>query len=94
MAAHRAEIDRIANASGRADALKTRLLRSIAAARLLTRTEQLFFNLTASETSPALQAVEREFAPKLAAHENAILLESKTVRAHRRAATPGAQRCR
>ncbi len=56
---------------------KTRSLRSTASGRLLTRTEQLFFNLTASETSPQLQAVERDFAPKLAAHENAILLNQK-----------------
>jgi peptidyl-dipeptidase Dcp len=40
---------------------------------LLTRIEQLFFNLTASETSPELQAVEREMTPRLAAHHNAIL---------------------
>ena len=45
--------------------------------RRLTRIEQVFFNLAASETSPALQAVEREVAPKLAAHESAIYLDAK-----------------
>ncbi|HET9023974.1 MAG TPA: M3 family metallopeptidase [Burkholderiaceae bacterium] len=45
--------------------------------RRLTRIEQVFFNLTASETSPALQAVERDVAPKLAAHESAIYLDAR-----------------
>ena len=40
--------------------------------RLLTRLEAMFFNLAASETSPALQAVERDLAPLLSAHESAI----------------------
>src|SRR5439155_20824927 len=42
-----------------------------------TRIELLFHNLCASETSPALQAVEREMAPRLAAHHNAIRLNAK-----------------
>jgi peptidyl-dipeptidase Dcp len=42
--------------------------------RRLTQIEQVFFNLTVSATSPELQAVEREIAPKLAAHESAIFL--------------------
>jgi peptidyl-dipeptidase Dcp len=44
--------------------------------RLLTRIGRLFGNLTASETSPALQAVERAMAPRLAAHRNAIYMHS------------------
>ena len=42
--------------------------------RALARNAMLFFNLAASETSPALQAVEREIAPRIAAHEIAIYL--------------------
>ncbi len=42
--------------------------------RLLTSLGMLFFNLAASETSPALQAVEREVVPRLAAHRAAIWL--------------------
>ncbi len=76
MAAHRAEIDRIANASA-APTFDNTIAALDRSGRLLTRTEQLFFNLTASETSPELQAVERDVAPKLAAHENAILLDQK-----------------
>jgi peptidyl-dipeptidase Dcp len=45
--------------------------------RRLTRIEQVFFNLASSETSPALQAVERDVAPKLAAHDSAIYLDAQ-----------------
>ncbi len=45
------------------------------AGRALSRIELLFWNLAASETSPALQAVEREMSPRLAAHHNATLLD-------------------
>jgi peptidyl-dipeptidase Dcp len=40
--------------------------------RSLRRIEHLFWNLVLSETSPALQAIERDLSPRLAAHENAI----------------------
>ncbi len=40
--------------------------------RLLDRIESLFHNLTSSETSPALQAVQLRMAPLLAAHSSAI----------------------
>ena len=76
MAAHNAEIDRIANAAA-APTFENTIAALDRSGRLLRRTEQLFFNLTASETSPQLQEVERDFAPKLAAHENAILLNQK-----------------
>ena len=45
--------------------------------RRLTRIEQVFFNLASSDTSPALQAVERVVAPKLAAHDSATYLNEK-----------------
>lgn len=76
MARHRAEIDRIANAP-ETPTFENTIAALDRSGRLLTRAEQLFFNLTASETSPALQAVERDVAPKLAAHENTILLNEK-----------------
>jgi peptidyl-dipeptidase Dcp len=44
--------------------------------RLFSRINLLFGNLTVSDTSPALQAVEREMAPRLAAHENAIYMHA------------------
>ena len=38
----------------------------------LNRIEMVFYNLASSETSPALQAIERELSPRLAAHSSAI----------------------
>ena len=40
--------------------------------RLLDRVASLFYNLASSETSPALQEVERRMAPVLAAHHNNV----------------------
>ena len=45
--------------------------------RELIRIEKVFFNLTASETSPDLQAVEREMSPRLAAHHSAVYLDAE-----------------
>ncbi len=45
--------------------------------RLLARVEALFHNLTSSETSPELQAVEREMAAPLAAHSSAIYMNAR-----------------
>ena len=42
------------------------------AGRLFDRICAMFYNLTSSETSPALQAVEREMAPVLAAHDSRV----------------------
>jgi peptidyl-dipeptidase Dcp len=43
----------------------------------LNRVNLAFFNLTSSNTNPALDAVQRDIAPKLAAHNDAILLDPK-----------------
>ncbi len=43
----------------------------------LTRVNMAFFNLTSSNTNPALDAIERDMAPRLAAHNDAILLNPK-----------------
>ncbi len=45
-------------------------------ARLLSRIESVFYNLTASQTSPALQAVQRELAAPLAAHYSAVFMHA------------------
>jgi len=44
--------------------------------RLLVRVDGVFSNLTSSATSEALQAIELELAPRLAAHWNAIYLNA------------------
>jgi len=73
LAQHLAEVDAIA-----ADANPPSFDNTIAAidrsGRLLDRIEGLFHNLTSSETSPALQAVEMRMAPKLAAHSSAFFM--------------------
>ncbi len=45
--------------------------------RLLDRTQRTFSNLNACNTNPALQKIETEIAPKLAAHSDAIHLNGK-----------------
>ncbi|HQW38707.1 MAG TPA: hypothetical protein PLO00_08315, partial [Usitatibacteraceae bacterium] len=75
LAAHRAEIDAIAT-----DPAEPTFENTVAAldasGRLLTRVEAAFMNLTRADTSEALQAVEREMAPRLAAHHSAIALDA------------------
>ena len=44
---------------------------------LLTRVAKVFFNLTESTTNKAIQAVQAEVAPKLAAHQDAIWLDAQ-----------------
>ena len=43
--------------------------------RLLSRVGSVFYNLTASETNPQLQAVQREMAAPLSAHDSAVYMD-------------------
>ncbi len=72
---HRDEIDAIAQC-GEAPTFENTIATFDRSGRLMARIESLFYNLTASETSPALQAVEREMAAPLAAHANAIYMHA------------------
>jgi len=73
MRMHAAEVDAIAE--GREPPTFANTLAALdRSGRELGRIERLFFNLTASETSTELQAVEREMSPRLAAHHSAIHL--------------------
>jgi peptidyl-dipeptidase Dcp len=45
--------------------------------RLLDRANQVFEGVTGANTNPKLQEIKTELAPKLAAHSDAILLNSK-----------------
>src|SRR5262249_16360344 len=76
MRAHLLQIDAIAE-SADAPTFATTAAAFDRAGRALTRVELLLYNLCASETSSALQAVEREMAPRLAAHHSAIRLNPK-----------------
>ena len=72
---HRAEIAAIADETAPATFENT--LRAFdRSGSALNRIEKVFFNLTASETSPALQAVERVMSPRLTAHYSAIYLDA------------------
>lgn len=45
--------------------------------QLLTRVSNIFYNLSSAHTNPAIQEVEAAMAPKLAAHRDAIRLNTK-----------------
>jgi peptidyl-dipeptidase Dcp len=75
LAVHRDEIDAIAAAAA-APTFDNTLVAFDRSARDLSRIAKVFYNLASSETSPALQAVEREMSPRLAAHYSAIYLSA------------------
>lgn len=79
MSAHTAELNAIALSASEPDFDNT--VRSFdASGRLLNRISLLFQNLTVSETSAALQSVQIEIAPSLAAHENAVYMNAALFR--------------
>jgi peptidyl-dipeptidase Dcp len=75
MQMHRAEADVIAQSS-EPPTFDNTIAAFDRCGRDLGRIARLFFNMAASETSPALQAVEREISPRLAAHFSAIHLHA------------------
>ncbi len=72
---HLADIARISG-SAQAPSFENTIAALDRGGRLLDRIAALFYNLTASETSPTLQAVERDMAPRLAAHNNSVYTNS------------------
>jgi peptidyl-dipeptidase Dcp len=68
---HLAEIDAI-GADAQAPSFDNTIAALDRGGRLLRRIEGMFYNLTSSETSPELQAVEMRMAPRLAAHGSAV----------------------
>lgn len=75
MGEHRAELDAIA-AQAQAPTFANTIEAFDASGRLLARLEGVFHNLCASETSPELQAVQRRLAQPLAAHNNAVYMNT------------------
>ncbi len=75
MDTHRAEVDAIATCSD-PPSFDNTIAALDRSGRALGRIERLFFNLTASETSPDLQSIERDISPRLAAHYSAINLHA------------------
>ena len=74
--AHKAEIAKIAAQTSRPTFANT-IVALERAGRTLNRVAGVFYNLTGAHTSEELQAVEREIAPQLAAHETAVMLNPK-----------------
>jgi peptidyl-dipeptidase Dcp len=75
MQTNRAELDAIA-AQAEPPSFDNTLAAFDRCARQLSRIESVFYNLTASQTSPELQAVQREMAAPLAAHYSAVFMHA------------------
>jgi peptidyl-dipeptidase Dcp len=92
LAMHRQEVDAVASSPAEPDFDNTvaALERS---GRLLTRVSNVFYVLAGAHTSDAIQAIERDMAPKLARHWNEIHLNealfARIDSLHRRAGTLG-----
>lgn len=76
MRIHREELDAIGGQTGTPDFDNT-VAAFDRAGRLLARIVSVFYNLTASHTNPALQAVQRELAAPLAAHDSAVYMDAR-----------------
>src|SRR5258706_2986085 len=76
MKAQLAEIEAIAN-SPAAPTFTNTLEAMERSGALLTRVTKVFFNLSQSNTNDAIQKIKAEEAPKLAAHSDAIYLNTK-----------------
>lgn len=76
MAAQRAEVDAIAQAP-EPPTFENTLEALERCGRLLTRVSYVFYNLTSSLSSDAIDAVEAEIAPLMSAHNDAIRLDPR-----------------
>jgi peptidyl-dipeptidase Dcp len=74
MAEHRKEIAAIAG-NPEAPSFENTIVAMERAGSLLSRTSRVFFGLNGSNTNPEMQKLQREMAPKLAAHSDAITLD-------------------
>ena len=75
LAAHLAEVDAIGHSSA-PPSFENTVAAFDRSGRLLDRVSGLFFNLTSSETSTELQAVQMRMAPRLAAHASAVSMHA------------------
>ncbi|MDE2237414.1 MAG: M3 family peptidase, partial [Elusimicrobia bacterium] len=73
MARQRKEVEAIAN-NPQPPTFDNTIVALERSGRLLTRVSQVFFNLNASNTDDEMQKIEAEMSPKLAAHQDAIML--------------------
>lgn len=75
MAQHLAEIRAIADSAEPATLANT-LEAMERSGELLSRVSQVFFNIVGTDSNDAIRKIQSEIAPKLAAHQDAILLDS------------------
>ena len=76
IAEHRKEIEAIASNPAKPTFDNT-IVAMERAGRTLGRVESIFSNLTSSNTDPALQNVQRQMAPKFAAHRDEVQLDPR-----------------
>ena len=76
IAEHRKEIEAIASNPAKPTFDNT-IVAMERAGRTLGRVESIFSNLTSSNTDPALQTVQRQMAPKFAAHRDEVQLDPR-----------------
>jgi peptidyl-dipeptidase Dcp len=76
LAQHRAEIDAIAGETA-APAFENTVAALERSGRLLSRVSSVFYVLTGAHTNEAIQAIERDMAPRLARHWNEIHLNAR-----------------
>lgn len=70
------EVDAIANAR-QAATFDNTIVALERSGQLLTRVSAVYYNLQTANTNDALDALDRELSPKLAAHQDAIFLNAK-----------------
>jgi peptidyl-dipeptidase Dcp len=76
MRQHAAEIEAIANNKA-APTFDNTIVAMERAGQLLSRVSTVFYNLVGTNTNDTMQALDKELAPKLSAHNDAIRLNSK-----------------
>lgn len=76
MAMHLAEVQAVAE-QAEAPTFENTLVALQKSGQALTRVASVFFGRVAADTNPTLEAVRSEMAPKLAAHQDAVLLNPK-----------------
>jgi peptidyl-dipeptidase Dcp len=79
MRAHREQLDAIAQSS-EPPSFENTVAAFDRCGKRLSRIDALFYNLTASHTSPELQAVQRRMAGPLAAHESTVYMNAALFR--------------
>jgi peptidyl-dipeptidase Dcp len=76
MRQHAAEIDAIAN-NRAAPTFENTIVAMERSGQLLDRVETVFYSLVGANTNDTLQALDKDMAPRLSAHNDAIRLNSK-----------------